>query len=187
MTDKTGGPAFPLTEEMANFAKLSPNSPSLGMTLRDYFAAKMLEGDTANSHEDGGTWPNGAQDAALLQRAQLYYRMADAMLKARNLPAAGITAESGKTKCEFSETIATRFGTAGIHYSETGTFEPSGKPEVIIKNCTIPGGMPMEHLDGVSAAARQGQEALVLYVVKHFDIPASCGKAWAGGYANLLG
>jgi hypothetical protein len=76
-TKKTGGPAFPTTDQN------EIHSGEVGMTLRDYFAAKILEGDTANSHETGGAWPNDSSAESLENRARLYYRMADAMLKVR--------------------------------------------------------------------------------------------------------
>lgn len=64
MSKETGGPAFPL-----------PNTPSSwtsgqGMTLRDYFAAKAMQ---------------GLMDAAMPmpEIAEAAYEMADSMLKAR--------------------------------------------------------------------------------------------------------
>jgi hypothetical protein len=64
----TGGPAFPHTE--AN----GENSVEVGMTLRDYFAAKAMSSliedpDLRSAHLDGA--------------AIFAYKMADAMLKAR--------------------------------------------------------------------------------------------------------
>ena len=66
MTKETGGPAFPLDRDCCN----------VGMTLRDYFAAKAMQAFLRNqkpeiTDEPLSTW---AQDA---------YDMADAMLKAR--------------------------------------------------------------------------------------------------------
>lgn len=63
------GPAFPVHE--------TPDSTdSPGMTLRDYFAAKAMQGDWAygNAAEEGNTFED---DAAR------YYAMADAMLNER--------------------------------------------------------------------------------------------------------
>ncbi len=70
----TGGPAFP-TGELRN---LDTNeivlSASQGITLRDYFAAKAMQGLVTHAHVL--EWPEEAiADAA--------YRQADAMLKAR--------------------------------------------------------------------------------------------------------
>lgn len=60
MNEKTGGPAFPRTQH--------PNET--GMTLRDYFAAKAMQ---------------GLMDAAMPmpEIAVAAYEMADAMLEAR--------------------------------------------------------------------------------------------------------
>lgn len=63
MTGKTGGPAFPLDDGVYR-----------GMTLRDYFAAKALQGLVTHAHIL--EWSEEAiADAA--------YRQAEAMLKAR--------------------------------------------------------------------------------------------------------
>jgi hypothetical protein len=61
MSDKTGGPAFPTPAH---------NLQNDGMTLRDYFAAKAMQ---------------GLMDAAMPmpEIADAAYAMADAMLKAR--------------------------------------------------------------------------------------------------------
>ena len=63
MTTNTGGPAFPLDDGVHR-----------GMTLRDYFAAKAMQSiiDQQDAHR-------GEVDNA----AWMSYRMADAMLKAR--------------------------------------------------------------------------------------------------------
>lgn len=56
-----------------------------GMSLRDYFATKAMAGDwAAQDSEDIGAFPCDVDEAILIKRAQLYYRMADAMLKARS-------------------------------------------------------------------------------------------------------
>ena len=62
----TGGPAFPYTE--ANGA----NSGDVGMTLRDYFAAKAMQGMLASD-------VNATRHIFAAQA----YAMADAMLEAR--------------------------------------------------------------------------------------------------------
>lgn len=64
-----GGPAFPATEEHGC------NSGWSGMNLRDYFAAKAMQGMLANQH------PYQASDEHMFARDA--YVMADAMLKAR--------------------------------------------------------------------------------------------------------
>lgn len=64
---KTGGAAFPLQQPVY--------SDNLGMTLRDYFAAKAMQGAIASSSDQRDFGPNlGAVWA---------YRVADAMLDAR--------------------------------------------------------------------------------------------------------
>ena len=63
MTDKTGGPAFPVNGYSPDFN---------GMTLRDYFAAKAMEAIMTRS--SGTPFPSVANYA---------YAQADAMLKAR--------------------------------------------------------------------------------------------------------
>jgi hypothetical protein len=67
---KHGGPAFPSTQYVSG---ISPTGHSVGMTLRDYFAAKAMQGLSAceehdMTHEDAAVWA---------------YRRADEMLKAR--------------------------------------------------------------------------------------------------------
>jgi hypothetical protein len=66
MTTETGGPAFPLGN--------TPEEWMNGMTLRDYFAAKAMQGWTANP------LPN---DSSIQDVAAWAYRQADAMLAAR--------------------------------------------------------------------------------------------------------
>ena len=71
MTTNTGGPAFPCHPGIEN--------PIYdGMTLRDYFAAKAMEGiyasNTEHDHEDAHIFDAVAEAA---------YKQADAMLEAR--------------------------------------------------------------------------------------------------------
>ena len=67
MSNNTGGPAFPTS---------NGGSPDAGMTLRDYFAARALQNfrDQIGSQSDQEWFDQVAEGA---------YRMADAMLKAR--------------------------------------------------------------------------------------------------------
>lgn len=51
-------------------------------TLRDYFAAKAMQGDWTNQNSDVGYFAN-CNDEQLVNAAKIYYRMADAMLRAR--------------------------------------------------------------------------------------------------------
>lgn len=69
--DKTGGPAFPTLEEHGF------NSGMPGMTLRDYFAAKAMQG-MLTSDENYRT----------KELAEYAYQVADAMLAARDGSAA---------------------------------------------------------------------------------------------------
>ena len=84
MTTETGGPAFPskqkallIEKEHAHIAKEIEIDQN-GMTLRDYFAAKAMEGifasNTEHDHEDAHIFDAVAEAA---------YKQADAMLKAR--------------------------------------------------------------------------------------------------------
>lgn len=77
MTDKTGGAAFPVPATELH-------GTTTGMTLRDYFAAKCMQGDfAAQDAVEMGYYTNDTPDEFLVKRAEFYYRMADAMLKAR--------------------------------------------------------------------------------------------------------
>jgi len=67
MTKDTGGQAFPLLFTHATTKE--------GMTLRDYFAAKALQGMFAS-----GNLPKSVTDEEL---AAVAYQTADALLKAR--------------------------------------------------------------------------------------------------------
>ena len=66
--DTRKAPAFPQTGETLIGA-------GAGMTLRDYFAAKSMEGMSS-----GGIWPNTADAPEIAKRA---YAIADAMLAER--------------------------------------------------------------------------------------------------------
>ena len=66
---KTGGPAFPNIAEHWNSIR------NEGMTLRDYFAAKAMQGMFAS-----GNLPKSVGNDEV---AAVVYQMADAMLEAR--------------------------------------------------------------------------------------------------------
>ena len=66
-----GGPAFPHTTQWDG---ITPAINYNGMTLRDYFAAKALQGLLAWG--GGSSWEDDAKNA---------YQAADAMLKAREV------------------------------------------------------------------------------------------------------
>ena len=70
-----GGPAFPV-EDISK-------CQCPGMSLRDYFAAKAMQGDWAAQDEEGGYYTHSISQEFLVRRAKLFFRMADAMLEAR--------------------------------------------------------------------------------------------------------
>lgn len=77
MSDNTGGPAFP-------YSALQPGGPHIyadnhGMTLRDYFAAKAMQVIMIPNPVTG----QYAQASEFEACAVGAYKMADAMLKAR--------------------------------------------------------------------------------------------------------
>lgn len=75
-----GGPAFP---EIGNVACNSDWQSESGMTLRDYFAAKAMQGVMAS----GTAMSIGTNhEEAMVGMARAFYSMADAMIKARELP-----------------------------------------------------------------------------------------------------
>ena len=71
-------PAFPLTSQR--------DHEFCGLTLRDYFAAKAMQGELAAMQDPEGEACGVALDApddTLASLARHYYRLADAMLVAR--------------------------------------------------------------------------------------------------------
>ena len=73
MSDKTGGPAFPYQIDLSNGDGSETTHYSMGMSMRDYFAAKAMQGVLAvNPHR---------LPSAIAARA---YQVADAMLKERD-------------------------------------------------------------------------------------------------------
>ncbi|HCD2513564.1 TPA: hypothetical protein NBJ98_002672 [Citrobacter freundii] len=75
MSNKTGGPAFPNKSAAVNGGSSFDSS---GMTLRDYFAAKAMQGILANPGQ-----LDNVNDEASKWVAKDAYRVADAMLRAR--------------------------------------------------------------------------------------------------------
>ena len=65
----TGGPAFPTTKPLEHWG-----DPNQGMTLRDYFAAKVMQAILTNHRLED------CDDDVVASNA---YQMADFMLKAR--------------------------------------------------------------------------------------------------------
>jgi hypothetical protein len=51
--------------------------------LRDEFAGLAMQGDWATQSDEAGYYTNASSKDLLLGRAELFYRMADAMLEAR--------------------------------------------------------------------------------------------------------
>jgi hypothetical protein len=78
MSADTGGSAFPLHcpewHEAVSNAGVDGCDLTMGMTLRDYFAAKAMQASRSRSSQYG-SWDDLAKDA---------YEIADAMLKARS-------------------------------------------------------------------------------------------------------
>ena len=74
--ENTGGSAFP-QDATPQWTDLKPTDP--GMTLRDYFAAKAMQGAVS------GIASRADEPLYYSDCAGLAYEMADAMLKARNL------------------------------------------------------------------------------------------------------
>ena len=75
MTKKNdGGPAFPFGQTDADSGQLVNGWGSEGMTLRDYFAAKAMQGFLANPERsntrDVAKWAYSAADAMLAAREQ---------------------------------------------------------------------------------------------------------------------
>lgn len=79
MTDKTGGPAFPTENEHQTGHTTYHYA---GMTLRDYFAAKALQGILANKVM-GDAALHKTVDEWFSDLASASYDFADAMLKVR--------------------------------------------------------------------------------------------------------
>ncbi|UDN34581.1 hypothetical protein [Proteus sp. NMG38-2] len=82
---ETGGYAFPQSGflDSGKDCWVSSDCGGSGMTLRDYFAAKCMQGDWASGCMDSGYWSQDDIDVIFKDKAETYYRMADAMLKAR--------------------------------------------------------------------------------------------------------
>lgn len=77
MSVDTGGPAFPVMSDVSEYGFV--NYHHACMTLRDYFAAKAVQGLMGRDWSD---FKGGDSDLAA-QWAKSAYLVADAMLKAR--------------------------------------------------------------------------------------------------------
>lgn len=81
MSKETGGPAFPREDYQCNGDPGRIHGLGQeGMTMRDYFAAKALQGWLASYGPD---MPHPAQNGAEHDVARNAYKLADAMLAAR--------------------------------------------------------------------------------------------------------
>jgi hypothetical protein len=80
MTKDTGGPAFPTTMHNYGDGKYASD----GMTLRDYFAAKSLQGICANP-DDSHAPEDETYDQYVDEITRCAYKIAEAMLKAREV------------------------------------------------------------------------------------------------------
>lgn len=72
---RNGGHAFPTT-----FVEPEHGSTYAGMTLRDYFAARIAQGDAVGTSDDCDGWSTGVSDETIQKRVNLYFRIADAMV-----------------------------------------------------------------------------------------------------------
>ena len=72
-------PAFPATSWTKDGDFLGENQ---GMSLRDYFAAKVMQGCLAYSHVSP-QWGNYHENSSVDGVAEMAYRYADAMLRVR--------------------------------------------------------------------------------------------------------
>lgn len=77
MSINTGGSAFPKAGHEFSEMEWVPSAAESGMTLRDYFAAKALQGFIASEQ------PGDEEFLTIDMYARDAYKYADAMLKAR--------------------------------------------------------------------------------------------------------
>lgn len=84
MSKPDGGPAFPVPADHIGPSGEVCTTNAFGMTLRDYFAAKALQGMGANPETAKRMLDQFSESVELDNAvARQCYRMADAMLKAR--------------------------------------------------------------------------------------------------------
>lgn len=76
----TGGPAFPPPLDVTLMAALTPQTGALGMTLRDYFAAKAMP---TIAHEIYSMRQEVVDTTVPAFIAKMAYEYADAMMEAR--------------------------------------------------------------------------------------------------------
>ena len=80
---ETGGPAFPV--QYSNEADGPTVMPHVGMTLRDYFAAKAMQTLIACAWDRSGDTNHIIDDDGRVSLHLRSYEHADAMLKAREV------------------------------------------------------------------------------------------------------
>ena len=73
-------PAFPLNELQQTTGDVS--AQHFGLTIRDYFAAKAMQGELAAMQDSSGVDIDISHEG-LARLATLWYRIADAMMAAR--------------------------------------------------------------------------------------------------------
>lgn len=56
-----------------------------GLTKREYYAALAMQGDFASQGIEVGCFENDASKNDMIERAKVYFRMADAMIEAAHL------------------------------------------------------------------------------------------------------
>ena len=78
-TKPNGGPAFPPTSQ-----SIFGSEAQTGMSLRDYFAGQAISGQMPNFIDAIGRNPSKLE-GELIANAILAYRIADAMIKARDI------------------------------------------------------------------------------------------------------
>ena len=81
MSESDGGAAFPTMEFERVGEYVHSDIVHPGMTLRDWFAGKALQGMLSNGI--GLHWSEGIEPISLPEFGEESYRFADAMLKAR--------------------------------------------------------------------------------------------------------
>jgi hypothetical protein len=81
MNKDKGGPAFPCTPEHSE--RMSGEGGS-GMSLRDYFAAKAMQGQMQREKDFGKTVREQGFTKYAAHIAETSYQLADAMLAARS-------------------------------------------------------------------------------------------------------
>ena len=80
MSQDKSGPAFPLHPNLAPTLGCVNSVSDAGMSVRDYFAAKVLQGIYAHTGGYPPEWADGDDDLVVAEHC---YEIADAMLEVR--------------------------------------------------------------------------------------------------------